>query len=75
MSFYYLEIKDGAIISYGESTGVDQALLKTEGAVMEITQKEYALVSACRGNIGAGRNTLRNLDDKIKRKTEEIKED
>ena len=68
--YCYIEIKNKEIVSYGESTSVELALSKTSGTVMEVTELELALVSACRGNLGYGGWILGSLVEKIDKTAE-----
>lgn len=70
MPFYYIEIKDGKIASYGETIGVNEALQKTGDQVIELTEAEYKMVSACRGILERGKGLL----DQVKHKIEKDRE-
>lgn len=63
--FHYIEIKDGKIISIGEASSMDFALQNTKGTVLEVTEKEHAMLSACRGDIQKGIFILHGLINKI----------
>jgi len=65
--YSYIELKDKEIVSYGETTSMDLALSKTEGTVMEITEAELALVSACHGVLSIGQMMLDGIIKKIQR--------
>jgi hypothetical protein len=63
---YYIEIlENGEIVSFGESTSVDLALKNTKNILLEITEREYKLISACRGNPRRGISVLHGIEDKI----------
>jgi hypothetical protein len=65
--YSYIELKDREIISYGKTTSMDLALLKTTGTVMEITEKQLAFVSACHGDLNFGDAMLKGIVNKIER--------
>jgi len=71
--FYYIEIKDKSIISFGESTSPDGALKATEktgGEIKQITEQGYNLVRACNGNLAGGAGILLALKDVVTSSTE-----
>jgi len=63
--YCYIELVDGEIVSYGESTSQEFALSKTTGTIMQITENEFALLSACSGNIESAQRTLSRLKARI----------
>lgn len=64
--FYYIDLdSDGNIKSYGESTDIDSALSKASGIVAQVTEAQYKLISACRGDIIRGIKLLTDVHDKI----------
>ena len=64
--FYYIEIDDnGIILSFGETTNIDSALVKTENIILQLTQQEYMIINGCKGNIGRGKYLLDNVQNKI----------
>lgn len=60
--YCFIEIKDKEIVSYGETTSVELALSRTTGKVMEITEKQLALVTACHGDLKFAQGMLGNLE-------------
>ena len=76
MNYYYVELdnfdkKDYSILSYGESTDIHLALKSTKGLVKDITEKQYYLLSACKGDIAKGIYRLQELDLAIQKTKEE----
>jgi hypothetical protein len=65
--YCFVEIKDKEIISYGEATSIDAALIKTKGMVMEISENQLKMVYACHGDLSFGRMLLELLETKIAR--------
>lgn len=65
--FYYIELdNEFKIKSFGESTSMDSAFAKTQGKIKEITQQQYLLLSACRGNVDKGIYQLKELKKSIR---------
>jgi hypothetical protein len=62
-------MKDFHIMSYNEITGTnaleDYLLSHLKGVEKQITEKEFLLLQACKGNIKDGIFTLSNLQAKI----------
>ena len=80
MGFYYVELddyqdKDYHVISYGGGVGIGDlratALRHTNGLIVEITQEEHDLLSACKGNVQNGIRKLHDLQNKIDAKINE----
>lgn len=63
--YYYIEIKNKKVISFGEATSFTSALLNTTGTIMQLSEREFALVSACNGMLLHGAQLLNNLENKI----------
>jgi hypothetical protein len=63
--YYYVEIKDKKIISYGCASDKETATRGKSGNLMELTITEYHLLSDCGGDIQTGKRTLKNLFKKI----------
>jgi hypothetical protein len=72
--FFYVEITDGKITSWGNATSMDAALLATEksaGMVREVSEKMYNLVSACKGYLATGISMLQSLERYVKESGED----
>lgn len=65
MSYFFAEIKDKQVIALHESTGLDLVFRQSDGILVELTEKEYNLLKACRGDIVQGILSLRKVQDKI----------
>jgi hypothetical protein len=72
--YYYLEIlKNGEIVSFGESSSIDLALKNTKNILLEITENQYKMTVACKGKLSKGINILDGLENKIIKYLEDIK--
>jgi len=79
MLSYYAELtNDGnnmfSIVSLGyvpREEYPERVLRTTKGVIREITEKEYYLLSACKGNISQGIYLLANLQEKLGRFAQE----
>jgi hypothetical protein len=76
MDYYYVELdnfnkKDFSILSYGQSSNIHLALKNTKGLIKGITELEYYLLSACKGNILNGIYKLQELNTTLQKTKEE----
>lgn len=71
MNYYFAEVKDGKVFSLHDSTSLDLVFRNSDGLLVDLTEYEYWMLSACRGDIAKGISSLREIKAKIDAKVTE----
>jgi len=69
MKYYFAEIKENSIFALHETTSLDIKFHDGDGTLIGLSEQEYDLIKACRGDIDTGIALLVKLDERILRKS------
>ncbi len=66
MSTYWIEIRDGEIVGYTDSTGGKPEYTgHLGGRVVRVTELEYKIISACRGDLEKATEAIAAIQKKM----------
>ena len=64
-TFYYMEINNGTIVSYGQATDREIAERDKEFTIVELSREEYYALLSNRGNVTKKMRKWQSIENKL----------